>query len=269
MGRTCVRLIFCLISLHCITVASSAQNTAPPAHTPPDDDLKTDTDPTRPILFSIRPEFYSFGPDVYQESLILRYDTATFRQRRLFAARTGLLLRLEAPVVMSHTRAGTHAGLGDAYAQFLSAAYLSRKFAFFWGSGIVIPTATHATLGRGKWILAPAVAPLWFIPHRGMFFVKLQDFISVTGDKQRSDVNHLLVTPTFIYRVNPHWWIIAETETKTNWKLTGRTGFKGGFQVGHVFTSKFGAWIKPEVWWGPNRDGRWNVKLGFVWYRER
>jgi hypothetical protein len=102
-----------------------------------------------------------------------------------------------------------------------------------------------------------------------MFLIKMQEFVSVAGDSQRPDINFLLVTPAFFYRVKHRWWIFADTETKSNWKVNGRTGVKSGLQLGRVMTPRFGVWVKPEVWWGPNRDGNWNVKFGLVWYRER
>jgi len=45
--------------------------------------LKNDSDPTRPVFFSIRPEFSNPGPGVTQASLIFRYDQAALRARRL------------------------------------------------------------------------------------------------------------------------------------------------------------------------------------------
>jgi len=122
-------------------------------------------------------------------------------------------------------------------------------------------------LGTGKWVLAPATAPVWFFGRRGMFFVKFQDFVSIGGNADRPDINFLLITPTFIHKGIGRWWVLADSEMKTNWKREARTGVKTGVQVGRGVSARFGIWVKPEVWWGPNRDGRWNLKFGLVWFR--
>ena len=112
-----------------------------------------------------------------------------------------------------------------------------------------------------------AAGPVWFFRGRGLLFVKLQELVSVAGDSRRSDVNTLLITPIFIHAVKERWWVLADSETRTNWLREGRTGVKSGLQIGRTVATGFGVWAKPEVWWGPNRDGRWNLKLGLVWYR--
>jgi hypothetical protein len=60
---------------------------------------------------------------------------------------------------------------------------------------------------------------------------------------------------------------MLDTETKTNWNDDNRTGVKSGVQFGRAFSGRFGAWVKPEVWWGPNQSGQWNFKVGLVWHR--
>jgi hypothetical protein len=100
-----------------------------------------------------------------------------------------------------------------------------------------------------------------------MFFVKVQNFISVAGDADRADVNFLLLTPLFVHAVGRNWWVLLDSETKTKWTDGGRTGVKSGFQFGRLLGDNLGLWIKPEAWWGPNRDGQWNLKGGVVWYQ--
>jgi hypothetical protein len=228
---------------------------------------ETDEDPTRPILISVRPEFYRVGANQWRFQTIGRYDTAMLRDRRWLGGRRGILLRFELPVsTAEHPATAVHGGVGDAYAQMLVVPWLSRKFTCVLGSGLSVPTGSYELLGTGKWVLAPAVIPLWFVGH-GMFYVKTQNFTSIAGDPARPDVNFLLITPTVIQRVGRASWILADTETKTDWRRDRRTGVKSGLQFGHVIAAGVGLWIKPEVWWGPNQDGRWNLKTGVVWYR--
>lgn len=233
------------------------------------EESRSDSDPTRPILFSIRPELYRVADSRWLMSVIARYDMAAMRDRRWLGGRRGMLLRFELPVFSAAGggAAGTRTGLGDAYGQMLLVPWSNGRLAFVAGTGLSMPTATSDPLGSGKWTLAPAVAPVWFIRGRGMTFVKVQNFSSVAGDDARPDFNFLLITPTLITKVGRRSWMLLDSETKTDWRRGGRTGVKSGIQAGWVLPNGIGIWIKPEVWWGPNRGGQWNIKTGIVWYR--
>jgi hypothetical protein len=253
-----------------MVLATAAHGTAQTAaeQDQPDATVRNDSNPTRPVLFSIRPELYMLNDDVRQTALIVRYDRAALRRRRWLPGQRGVVLRLETPISTTHVPGTAQVtGLGDAYAQLLLFPYFSRTFSVAVGSGLLIPTATDRLLGSGKWILAPAAGPVWFFDRSGLVFVKFQNLTSVAGDATRSDVNALLITPTFIHTIGDRWWILADSESRTDWRIGGRTGLKSGVQVGRSVNSTLGIWVKPEVWWGPNRSGRGNLKFGLVWYR--
>jgi hypothetical protein len=228
----------------------------------------TDSDPTRPILFSVRPEFYRVTDDGWRMLAIVRYDQALLRKRRWLGGQRGMLIRLELPAAAGQAPGvKTAAGLGDAYAQLLLIPHLTGRFAFAAGSGLFIPTASSRVLGTGKWTAAPAAIPVWFTRGVGMIFVKFQNLTSFAGDSSRPDLNVLLITPTVIRTIGRRSWVFVDTETKTDWQRDGRTGVKSGIQFGHVMVRRAGFWVKPEFWWGPNQDGRWNLKTGFILYR--
>lgn len=232
------------------------------------DKAGADSDPTKPILFSLRPEFYQVADSVRRLQVIARYDAAIVRQRRWFSGKRGLLLRFEVPVAATDAPSiDTKAGLGDIYGQVLLVPVLTPRFAIVAGSGLFLPTATSTPLGTGKVTVSPAFAPVWFLRGRGLAYVKVQNFTSVAGDDARQDLNFLLITPTLIRTVGHGFWILADSETSTDWRHGGRTGIKSGFQLGRVMADGLGLWVKPEVWWGPNRSGQWAIKTGIVWYR--
>ena len=230
--------------------------------------IDSDSDPTRPVFFSIRPEYYFVRDGVEQRAVIVRYDTAVMPDRRILRGMRGAILRFEVPFLGADVRTDRRFGMGDAYGQFVVIPYAEGTFAWVMGSGVVVPTATDDYLGGGKLVIAPVIAPLWKSGRR-MFFVKVQNFTSVAGSASRADVNYLLVTPTFVSGVRRDWWMLADSETRTDWMLDGRTGIKSGLQIGRRVARNVGLWIKPEVWWGPNRSGRWNLKFGIVWYQRR
>lgn len=229
-------------------------------------EAETDSDPTKPVFLSARPEFYKISDDVQRSVLIARYDTAVLKGSGLFISKPGIIMRFEVPLAHGSAFGNRATGLGDAYGQFFLLPYASRRFVWVAGSGLILPTATDRLLGGGKWIAAPVTVPVWRLP-RGLFLVKVQNFVSFAGDDTRPDVNFLLIAPTLITAVGRGWWILLDTETKSDWRVDGRTGVKSGFQVGRRLKRSLGLWVKPEVWWGPNRDGDWNIKFGVILYQ--
>ena len=254
-----------LVLLVLLSTGTLARGQAPEQKTA--EVLQNDSDPTRAVLFSIRPEFSWLASDVRRSALIFRYDYAALRQRRWLPGRRGVILRFEMPIAQTDIGSRGETGLGDAYAQMLVAPYFTQKFAFVVGSGRGMPTATGDLLGTGRWVVAPLTGPVWFFRGRGMFLVRVQNSMTVGSDADRSDFNVFIVAPTFIHSVGSRFWVLADTETRTDWQRDERTSVKSGLQIGRAIAGRVGLWVKPEVWWGPNQDGLWNLKFGVVWYR--
>lgn len=225
------------------------------------EEIRNDTDPTKPVFFSLRNEHYNLLNEPWQNVVILRGDRLVLRNVGLPGNSRGFLLRADVPFVTLDNGSDTRSGLGDLYAQGLVVPSFSKAFTIAWGTGVVLPTATHS-VGSGKWQLAPVVAPVVFFGRlKGFAYVKLQDYVSVAGDEDRPDINYFLVTPTVLYRVSRTWWIVADSESRTDWKRNDITSFKSGFQLGKMLTPRFGVWVKTEVPWGPDRTGDWTLKL--------
>ena len=234
----------------------------------PETDTTHDSNPTRAVFFSIRPELYKPSADVIRTAVIFRYDHAALVERRWLPGRRGVVFRFEVPIAQAHIAgAAGETGLGDAYGQLLLVPYVSRAFAFVAGAGLIVPTATGDLLGAGKWVLAPAAGPVWFQAGRGMIFVKLQNFVAIAGAAGRPDINYFAITPSMIRVFERRWWMMADSDVKIDWLRDRRTNVKSGLQIGRAITPRVAVWAKPEVWWGANRDGRWNLKCAVVWYR--
>lgn len=225
-----------------------------------------DDNPTRAVFFSVREEYRNLTNGAWNNRLVFRKDKVVLKGERL-GGRTGFLLRTDVPITTTHLGSETHTGLGDIYGQALYIPYLSRKFAFVIGTGVVLPTATHKTLGFGKWQLAPLALPVWFLPKgKGFFYVKVQDFISVAGVGDRPDVNSLFINPTVNYLPARRWLVQAEVESRTNWKNDNRTDLRVGFGAGKVLTRRFFLGIKCEVPIGATRSGDWTMKITNILY---
>jgi hypothetical protein len=272
-----LRTITRLISVHTFALASvvlvfscSSLALAQTSQTPSkseEPEAGVDDNPTRAVFFSVREEYRNLKNGAWNNRLILRRDKVVLKGKKL-GGRTGFILRTDIPITTTHLGSETHTGLGDIYGQVLYIPYLNRKFAFVIGSGLVIPTATHKTVGLGKWQLAPIAVPVWFLPKaKGHFYVRVQDYFSIAGVGDRPDVNSLFINPTLNYIPAKRWLIQADAESRTNWKNAIRTDFRVGFGAGRVMTHRFFLGIKCEVPMGGTRPGDWTLKVTNIFYR--
>lgn len=242
------------------SVIAAAQTGSSPTVAPPPH-AGDDSDPTRPVAWSLREEYYNLRGGAWNNALQFRVDRAVLKERRGPLGRRGILTRVDIPFVVAHQADGTSAGLGDIYAQVVLLPYLTKKFAFAAGSGISLPTATDRRLGTGKLTIAPLTAPVWFIPQRGFFLVKMQDYSSVAGAGDRPDLHYMTITPLLVWRIKGKpYWIQLDGETQTDWKADGHTGYKAGFLFGRMTKKLVGTWIKVEVGMGPYRVATLAIK---------
>jgi outer membrane putative beta-barrel porin/alpha-amylase len=228
----------------------------------------SDSDPTQSVIFSPRLEYYNLKDGNWTTALLLRADRPFRFGKSAGGGPKMLIFRDDIPIVSAHVGDDTDSGLGDIYLQALYIPYLSPKFAFATGSGLFTPTATVDTLGRGKWILAPVVAPVWFLPHRrGLFYFKVQDNISFAGDEDRADLHYTQFQPTVVWRFAHRWWAYGDTEAIVDWESNGHDHFKSGVQLGRMFKSKVGGWIQLDVPWGGFQDSSYKLKVAALWVR--
>ncbi len=215
-----------------------------------------DVDITRPVLFNVREEYYKLSGDAWRDALIFRTDVIKVAKN--------MILRFDVPLMGTNVGKGTDYGLGDIYGQAVYFPYRSDGFFFGIGSGLTVPSATENTLGTGKWQVSPLAAPgWWFKDPRALFFIKVQDYVSFAGQSDRADIHYMTVTPTYIVRLSSKWWVGADTEGKANWENSDKWSFKSGVYILRLWTRSFGTWVKPEIPWGPNREGDFNIKVSF------
>lgn len=259
----------CLVLGLCLAAApapAGAQENPPQRAEAPNQD-----DPTKAVFFSLRNEYSNLRDDAWSNALILRSDRALLRTRRRLGGRVGLLTRVDVPIVTTTQEATSRTGLGDLYVQAAHVPWLTRRFALAMGSGLAMPTATDRTLGTGKWQAAPIVTPLWFFPRgKGFVMLRLQEHVSFAGDRSRPDVHFLEVVPTMVWNFRPSWWTLVDTNTIVDWEQPGNpVSRRTGVEIGHVVARQWGLSVKPEIPWGPNRRGDWNLRVILTRYRRK
>ena len=244
-------------------ILAQTQTGGAPQQKPPPSEEAADSNPMQVVFMQIRSEYTNLNGHNWTEALIFRSDRVLLQHKR-YGGKTGLLTRFDIPMVTARIGSSTHAGLGDTYVQALELPILHRRVGFFVGGGVSIPTATYKTLGTGKWTIGPIAGPLINFKPGHFAFVKVQYGASIAGPSTRSDLNFLEVTPLISWRLPHRRWVLVTAVSHTDFKNSGRTWFKGGVQLGHVFSKKLAAWVEPNILWGGTRPGSFTLRMGFV-----
>jgi hypothetical protein len=265
IGRCGLTIVFALTSA--LSIPAIAQVTQPGSQQPAQQpEAGVEDNPTRTVFLSIRNEYRNLRNGAWNNRAILRKDVLVLKGKPVI--NRGLLLRADIPITTTRVGSETKTGLGDLYGQMLYIPHITPRFAFVAGSGVVLPTATHKTLGFGKWQVAPLAAPVWFLSERrGFFLVRIQDFISIAGVGDRPDIHILFVNPTLLFVPIKRWWVPVEIESRTNWKNEKKTDFRAGLGLGRAITPKFGLEVRFEVPFGGTRSGDWTIKVAGIRYK--
>ena len=256
-------ILFAILILACTPARDAAGEDASDGPEMDMEAIGADSDPTKPVAFSLRDDYYKLSGEAWKNVLTLRVDQLILEKDDLLGHRRGVILRADLPMVSSHTDGATTTGLGDFYGQALLIPKVRDNFMLAFGTGLIFPTATGDEFGYGKWIASPALVPILFFPRQGYAYVKVQDWISFEGDSSRPDVHYLTVTPTFLWRVAKKWWMLLDGESNTNWKVQDQTSFKSGFLVGRMLSHTTGVSLKAELPFGGHRQGDWTLKAVF------
>ncbi len=236
----------------------------------PVEPVPTDEDPTKAVFLSFREEYTNGIGDAWNAVTIVRSDRVFLKDAGQVGGKVGWLTRADLPIVVSEQGNGAKSGLGDLYLQALFVPWLKNGFGIAVGTGMNFPTATDPTLGNGKWQAAPLAVPIWFFEHgRGFFYIRVQEHLSFAGDSARQDVNFSEVVPTVLRTFKRRWWVLADTNMRTDWEHAGVTTFRSGLEIGRVLNPHFGLSVKPEIPWGFTRQADYTIKVILTRYKDK
>ena len=123
-------------------------------------------------------------------------------------------------------------GFGDMQPTFFFSP--AKPYKLIWGAGpiFVLPTATSKVLGQGKFSIGPSVAAL-VQPGHWTVGALINNFWSVAGPSNRSDVNQMLLQYFVNYNLKKGWFITSSPIITANWKASS----------GNVWTAPFGGGV--------------------------
>jgi len=131
-------------------------------------------------------------------------------------------------------------GLGDLNPTFFLAP--SKPGKLIWGidPAFVLPTATNAVLGQGKWSGGPSVVAL-VQPEHWTIGALVSNVWNFAGESTRPAVNQMLLQYFLNYNMKKGWFITLQPIITANWKATS----------GNVWTVPVGGGIGRITKFGP------------------
>jgi len=225
---------------------------------------------------SVRDYYYNYGSGEFHDDVIFRVDDKEFKNWSLIG---------ELDLATCHLKNQHHYGLGDTFFQGLYTLKKTNFFAFAAGAATVLPTATSKNLGARKLQFAPAILgtiyPLG--GERLSAALQLRDFISVasTGksnfiaieggplfsEPEGNQINFLEIKPSLKYKLSDRYELYALPLTlSVNWQNSNELSYQSAIRVSGMITDRLGAWIQPEVPFGSNSTGYFNLKVA-VFYK--
>jgi hypothetical protein len=139
-------------------------------------------------------------------------------------------------------------------------AWQTPEFTVLAGTDIILPSASHFDLGRGKYQVGPGLQVAIPLARLNSVIQPLgQHIVSIGGDPSRGEVNYsrVRIAPDTIW--GQVWWTSVKPNLFVDWTQKGKTAMNLEFEVGRKLGDHFRLWVRPAVGlWGTGVPGAYN-----------
>src|SRR5262245_30494250 len=178
---------------------------------------------------------FPIGPFSRTQTVLNLQPVLPFRLTENWNLVTRVIMPLASQPYLNRVE-GTKNGLGDLNPSFFLSPVKSRKL--MWGAGpaFSLPTATNSAIGSGKWAAGPSVIGV-VQPGHWTLGVLANNMWSIAGDKDRPEINSLLLQYFVDYNFVKGWYFTSSPSITSNWKRNSdeRWSVPFGGGLGRVF----------------------------------
>lgn len=181
-----------------------------------------------------------------------------------------IAFRMDLPVLHFNSKTPgqrSESGIGDVVTSMTFVKIFSRRFVGAAVPRIDFPTATHDSLGSGKYSFKPVVAGVTPLA-RGVAFVGVLEYrVSFAGNKNRADINELSFKPILLksflegplkgYYVNPQGEVIVDFERNNQATL------QLAANIGKVLSRKVVVFAVPTIHVAGTKRESFKLEAGF------
>jgi hypothetical protein len=187
-----------------------------------------------------------------------------------YAITPKMAFRMDLPILHFDSKTPgvrSESGIGDVVTSMTFVKIFSRRFVGAVVPRIDFPTATHDSLGSGKYAFKPAVAGITPLA-KGVAFVGLLEYrVSFAGDKTRADINELSLKPillkSFLEGPLKGFYANPQAEVLVDFEHNNKTTFQMGVHAGKVLSKNVVVFVLPTIHVAGTKRDSFKLEVGF------
>lgn len=172
---------------------------------------------------------------------------------------------IEVPLARFESPTKSKNGLGDIITSLSLGRYNEGET---WSYGMVLenifPTATSDELGAGKVQLSPSVYGVYMPTQNWFFALGYKQYWSLSGDKDREDINYGRIRGAIAYLSDTNWWMILDPRYYVDYHVSGHDKFQPEAEIGTMINQGTAVYLRGGGKVSGNMPGpSWMVSAGF------
>lgn len=206
-------------------------------------------------------QFQNFGSGYMHGVPVIRGD---------YAFTKTISARMDLPILTFDPKtpgADSETGIGDIVTSMTFVKIFSKRFVGAVVPRIDFPTASHSSLGSGKFSFKPTVAGITPLAPGLLFAGVLEYRVSFAGKQNRADINEMSIKPILLksflkgpmkgYYINPKLELIIDFETNN------RTTTQAGAEFGKALNKNVVIFIIPTIHIAGTKKESFKLEAGF------
>ncbi len=206
-------------------------------------------------------QFQNFGSGYLHGVPIIRGD---------YAFTPTVSIRMDLPILTFDSKTpgvGSETGIGDIVTSMTFVKIFSKRFVGAVVPRIDFPTASHASLGAGKYSFKPTVAGITPLAPGLLFAGVLEYRVSFAGNENRADINEMSIKPILLksflkgpmkgYYLNPKLEVIVDFERDND------TTLQAGAEFGRALNKTVVVFVIPTFHVAGTKKDSFKLEAGF------
>jgi hypothetical protein len=176
-------------------------------------------------------------------------------------------LRFRVPVAMNDVFGNNNHDLGDMSVLLQHVFGLTKERAFVWQAEVAFDTASRPELGTGKHVFSPTLIYARFLEGGAIFAPAIKHSLSFGGDSKRAKVNATALDFYYVPKLaDARNLVTIDPALSLDWESDKRfasVAVTFGRVIGPMFGGNGIVSIKPTLFAGGDRPGKWGIEVGF------
>jgi hypothetical protein len=244
-----------------LVAATLLIGTAAQAQSKADDSADNGTDPTKfSTSAALQLEHVDLKGGVSADTLQASYATPLGSKR-------DFNLRLLLPMVRTDVAGRSGFRMGDASLKVNHLYTLTREYGIVLGGELVLDTADRPEAGNGMTVFKANVVYAKFLQGGDIFAPAVVHSFSLGSDKARGKVNGTVFDFYYVPKLaDPKTFVTLDPALSFNWENHTRFASLAvtvGRAIGPAFGGNSQITLKPTLFAGGDRPGKWGLQLGY------